>query len=73
MWAAENAYGNDPKETRVKQLTSDTFQVTVGIGNAEDGAHTFQVTFPENSCDPKNAVVCDKTQPSNNDPRVCHE
>lgn len=73
LWAAENTYGNDPVKTRTHQLTSDTWEVTVGIGNAEDGAHTYQVTFEDGKCDPKSAVVCDETQPSNNDPRVCHE
>lgn len=73
LWAAEAAYGNVPMRTRLKQLTSDTFEVTVGIGNPEDGAHTYQVTFEGPTCDPKKAVVCDETQPENNDPRVCHE
>jgi hypothetical protein len=73
LWAAENAYGNDPMRTETKQLTDDTFQVTVGIGNPEDGAHTYQVTFEGPTCDPTQATVCDRTQPSNNDPRVCHE
>jgi hypothetical protein len=75
LWAAGNAYGNDPKRTTTpKQLTSDTWEVTVGIGNHEDGAHTYQVTFASpNSCDPKTAVVCDMTEPSANDPRVCHQ
>jgi len=73
LWAAENTYGNDPMRTRVHQLTSDTFEVTVGIGNDEDGAHTYQVTFEGPTCDPKTATVCDKTVPEDNDPRVCHE
>ncbi len=73
LWAAKNVYGNDPIRTREKQLTKDTFEVTVGIGNVEDGAHTYQVTFEGETCDPKTAIVCDLTQPENNDPRVCHE
>jgi hypothetical protein len=73
LWAAEDVYGNDPMRTRVKQLNENTFRVTVGIGNVEDGAHTYQVTFEEDVCDPKKAVVCDLTQTENNDPRVCHD
>lgn len=73
LWAAENAYGNDPIKTRTHQLTSDTYEVTVGIGNEEDGAHTYQVTFEGPTCDPTTAVICDMTQTENNDPRVCHQ
>jgi hypothetical protein len=71
--AAENTYGNDPTRTRVKEVTPDTFEVTVGIGNTEDGAHTYAVKFEGGSCDPKTASVCDKTIPEDNDPSVCHE
>jgi hypothetical protein len=73
LWAAENAYGNDPMKTRVKELEPNAFDVTVGIGNPEDGAHTYLVTFEGPTCDPTDATVCDRTQQSNNDPRVCHD
>jgi len=47
--AAEAAYGNDPALSKVKTIrydqTSETvvFHVAVGIGNAEDGQHNYEV------------------------------
>jgi hypothetical protein len=44
--AAEAEYGNAPEGTKVKALTkSKRYLVTVGIGNAEDGAHDYYVDF----------------------------
>jgi hypothetical protein len=44
--AAEKAYGNDPLKTKVKTVSAGKkYVVTVGIGNAEDGAHDYNVTF----------------------------
>jgi hypothetical protein len=63
LWAAENEYGNDPHETRVSEVNDHTFKVTVGIGNDEDGAHTYRVSFQDGSCDPRSASVCDLTEP----------
>jgi hypothetical protein len=46
--AAENAYANNPDRTVVKVLTpGKKYRVTVGIGNAEDGAHDYYVVFPQ--------------------------
>ena len=73
LWAAETAYSNDPMRTEMKQLTFNTFEVAVGIGNPEDGEHVYEVTFEGETCDPRTAVVCDLTQTENNDPRVCHQ
>lgn len=72
LWAAINVYGNDPMQTRIRQATNDTYFVIVGIGNHEDGAHQYRITFEGPTCDPRTAIVCDLTQPDANDPRVCH-
>lgn len=58
LWAAESEYGNDPVKTRtVTVVDGEEYEVTVGIGNAEDGAHTYRVTFKDGKCDPKTADV----------------
>jgi hypothetical protein len=54
--AAEAEYGNDPEGTSVKTLTKgEKYRVTVGIGNDEDGAHDYYVTFAS-SCSSKPKV-----------------
>ena len=72
LWAAENAYGNDPIRTRTETvINGKEYKVTVGIGNDEDGAHTYRVTFKDGSCDPRSAQVCDLTQPGSNGSAGC--
>lgn len=64
VWAAENAYGNDPIRTRTTTVeVGREYKVTVGIGNDEDGPHTYRVIFKDGVCDPKTAEVTDLTQP----------
>ena len=47
--AAESAYGNDPVVSKVKtirfnqQTGTAEYHVAVGIGNAEDGQHNYDV------------------------------
>ena len=61
---AESAYGNFINRTSLKPVIANKqYLVTVGIGNPEDGPHTFRVTFRDNTCNPKNVQVCDLTQP----------
>ncbi len=61
---AENAYGNYIHETRTKVLVPNKqYLVTVGIGNYEDGAHTYRITFRDAYCKPSNVQICDTTQP----------
>jgi hypothetical protein len=46
--AAEDEYGNDPMRTHVKVVEKGKrYEVTVGIGNPEDGAHEYVVTFKD--------------------------
>jgi hypothetical protein len=53
--AAEDAYGNDPMTTKVKTIGFDQasqtvdYHVVVGIGNAEDGAHYYDVKITGNN------------------------
>jgi hypothetical protein len=55
--AAEAEYGNDPDGTKVVALTKGKkYRVTVGIKNAEDGAHDYYVTFPS-GCSSKPSVM----------------
>jgi len=55
---AEDEYGNDPKECHVTHKNAGVYVVTVGIGNAEDGAHTYKVTFEDpKACDIQTATV----------------
>jgi Cu/Zn superoxide dismutase len=57
-WAAEKEYGNDPVRTQVRTIEEGKeYLVTVGIGNPEDGAHSYRVYFPGNVCDPRFAEV----------------
>jgi hypothetical protein len=47
LTAAEKEYDNDPMRTKTIVLTKSVkYVVTVGIGNPEDGAHDYYVTFP---------------------------
>jgi hypothetical protein len=58
LWAAESEYGNDPVRTYTKTIKDgEEYQITVGIGNAEDGAHTYRVSFKNGVCSPKTADV----------------
>ena len=40
---AEDEYGNDPMDTHVTPKKNQFYVITVGIGNPEDGAHTYLV------------------------------
>jgi hypothetical protein len=44
--AAEEEYGNEPDHTEVTKRPNNYFVVTVGIGNPEDGAHSYLVHCP---------------------------
>lgn len=55
--AAEEEYGNAPMTTKVKAIVAGReYHVAVGIGNAEDGEHDYNVVFP-NGCDSKPDVT----------------
>ena len=55
--AAENDYGNDPMKTEVQTITKGSeYHVNVGIGNPEDGEHSYLVTFPA-GCDQQATVT----------------
>ena len=56
LGAAEDDYGNAPHKAMVKTVKAgSTYHVAVGIGNAEDGEHDYEITFP-NGCESKPAV-----------------
>ncbi|MGZ3691763.1 MAG: hypothetical protein ACXVAX_09675 [Pseudobdellovibrio sp.] len=59
--AAEDAYSNYIHKTIVKTIIPGRqYLVTVGIGNVEDGAHTYRVTFNNGCVDEKSvSQVCD--------------
>ncbi len=69
---AENAYGNYFDGTRIKVIAENKqYNVTIGIGNQEDGPHTYRVTFRDSHCNPKNVQVCDLTQPGYGPSKDC--
>jgi len=57
LLAAEDYYGNDPKGTSVHTLVAgQSYVVSVGRGNAEDGEHTYSVNFP-NGCESQPSIT----------------
>jgi hypothetical protein len=53
LGVAEDEYGNDPMRTDITSRPNQFYVVTVGIGNPEDGAHTYLV-----KCQGPQAVNC---------------
>lgn len=48
--AAQDAYGNDPFRSTIETVVAgQSYKVTVGYGNPEDGPHLYDVTFA-NGC-----------------------